>query len=171
MDWGKKVVVRSFFKIELRNILLSVEVWPTLLPTLRHLLLNMNKRMEYLSFYSSLRASRILGRVYCKNFKLFHPFFNEKRRVEFKITFINSEITRIFFYFCKLFRKLMIELRMIISKKCRPWRALFRDIFFHFGTLFIDLPLFAFGKLFYRLSRVSALLWLGGSISNPAEKL
>ena len=37
---GQKVVARSFFKIELRSILFSVEILPARLPTLRHLLLN-----------------------------------------------------------------------------------------------------------------------------------
>ena len=42
------------------------------------------------------------GLIYCKNFESFCPFVGEKRQVEFKISFINSEISRNF-YFCKLF--------------------------------------------------------------------
>ena len=56
----RKVVARSCFKIELRSILLSVKVWPARLPMLRHLLFNMNIRMEYLLISSSSRASHIL---------------------------------------------------------------------------------------------------------------
>ena len=35
----------------------------------------------------------------CQSFKSFYPFFSEKRRVVFEITFIDSEISRIFFSF------------------------------------------------------------------------
>ena len=48
---GKKVVMGSFFEIELRSILFSIEVWSARLPTLRYLLLNVNKQMKYLSFF------------------------------------------------------------------------------------------------------------------------
>ena len=45
---------------------------------------------------------------------------SEKLRVVFKITFINSEISRdFFFHFHILFLKLMIKLKKIIGKTCR----------------------------------------------------
>ena len=55
-----KIVTGNFFEIELRSILFSIELWSARLPTLRYLLLNMNKQMQYLSFFFSLRASRML---------------------------------------------------------------------------------------------------------------
>ena len=45
---GKKVVTESFFEIELRS---TIEVWSARSPSLRYLLLNMNKKMKYLSFF------------------------------------------------------------------------------------------------------------------------
>ena len=36
---------------------------------------------------------------YYQSLKSFYPFFSEKRRVEFKITLINSEVSRNFFFF------------------------------------------------------------------------
>ena len=57
---------------------------------------------------------------YCQSLKSFYPFFSEKRRVEFKITLINSEVSRNFFFsFRILFLNLMIELKKCIGKTCQ----------------------------------------------------
>ena len=81
---------------------------------------------------------------------------------EFKIIFMNSEISCNFFFlhFCKLFPKLMIELKKKLLAKSVDLGELYTKILliFQFDTLFIELLLFAFGQYFYRFSRISALL-------------
>ena len=98
-----------------------------------------------------------------------YGFFNLRALrmlVVFKITFINSEISRnFFFHFRILLSKLMIELKKIIGKHV-TLDELYSEIFliFRFVTLVIDISFFAFGQCFYRFSRARALLWSGGSI-------
>ena len=61
--------------------------------------------------------------------KSFYPFFSEKQRDVSKIIFINSEIYR-FFSFLYIISKTNDRIQKIYwKKKCRSWRALFRDIF------------------------------------------
>ena len=51
IHWGKKLSRWIFFKIELRSILFSVEIWAARLPTLRLFFLNVKKQTECLSFF------------------------------------------------------------------------------------------------------------------------
>ena len=114
--------------------------------------------MEYLSFSSSLTASRMLVEFTVKISNHHTHFSARNGEISLKQHLLILNFPIFLFYICQLFPKLMIELKKFISKKLSIF------LIFQFGTLFIDLPLFAFGKYFYRLLRVSALLWSGGSI-------